>query len=489
MVLFCLLIQRNILNYTNQMIKNCLIPNKRNKFKPYLLRKIAILCYSLILVFVNSFGGILGIDQARASSITSANIIALTNQERSSLGLNTLNTSSQLSAAALAKANDMFEKQYWDHFGPNGETPWQFIRAAGYNYVYAGENLAKGFQTSEGVHEAWMASPTHKANLISANYKDIGVAVVEGVLLGKQTILVVQMFGNLTSDVYKASTSVTNNEDVKQSTTESSSEKVVQKEEQGEIRSIRITSPRGGTVISDPSSTVKGEVGNVEGEYSVDVIEGGEVVGSTTTNKDSWEIKKDSDWSEGSHKIKASLKGTSVISDKVTFTLDSKAPVVVKESILVSKEDPKYVISFSVDGEWNKVSVVAGSEIVDVEHELNEETGILTIELSSEQVKGAVSLVLADEYGNTSQLDISEYFVEEEDVKEDTTIFPILSLNLCDKISIGIVSFVFLLLCIEIFVYWRKGKLKDAVGDLFTIGLWWFVLTIAIFNGFDGSIT
>ena len=115
------------------MIKNCLIPNKRNKFKPYLLRKIAILCYSLVLVFVNSFGGFLGIDQAKASSISSANIIALTNQERSSQGLNTLNNNSQLAAAALAKANDMFEKQYWDHFGPNGETPWQFIRAAGYN--------------------------------------------------------------------------------------------------------------------------------------------------------------------------------------------------------------------------------------------------------------------------------------------------------------------------------------------------------------------
>lgn len=471
------------------MIKNCLIPNKTNKFKPYLLRKIAILCYSLVLVFVNSFGGFLGIDQAKASSINSANIIALTNQERSSQGLNTLNNNSQLAAAALAKANDMFEKQYWDHFGPNGETPWQFIRAAGYNYVYAGENLAKGFQTAEGVHEAWMASPTHKANLLSPNYKDIGVAVVEGVLLGKQTILVVQMFGNLTSDVYKATTPAKEEESVKQSTTESSSEKVVVSKEQGEIKSIRITSPKKDSVVSDPSSVVKGEVKNVEGEYSVNIVEGENVVGSTTSNGDTWEMKKESDWSEGKHKIQASIKGTSVISDKVSFTVDSKAPTATKESIQVAKGDSGYTVSFTVDGDWEKMSVIAGSEIIDVEYELNEETKVITVNLSDEQVKGAVSLVLADSYGNTSQLDISEYFAEKDDTKQNTSIFPILSLNLCDKISIGIVSFVFILLCIEIFVYWRKGKLKDAIGDLFTIGLWWFVLTIAIFNGFNGSIT
>jgi len=174
--------------------KSFFVPTKENRQKPYLLSKVAIIFYTFVLVFVNSFGGLIGLSEVEASSITPENIIALTNQERLGYGLNTLSTNAQLSAAALAKANDMFEKQYWDHFGPNGESPWQFIRAAGYNYVYAGENLAKGFRTAEGVHEAWMASPTHKANIVSGNYKDIGVAVVEGELLGKQTTLVVQLF-------------------------------------------------------------------------------------------------------------------------------------------------------------------------------------------------------------------------------------------------------------------------------------------------------
>jgi uncharacterized protein YkwD len=142
------------------------------------LVKTAIVIYSIFLILVNSFGSFLGIPQTYASEITQTNIIYLANQSRSSGGLKTLSANTQLAAAALAKANNMFELQYWDHYGPNGETPWQFIRAAGYDYVYAGENLAKGFQTAEGVHEAWMASESHRANIMSSYYEDIGVAVV-----------------------------------------------------------------------------------------------------------------------------------------------------------------------------------------------------------------------------------------------------------------------------------------------------------------------
>ena len=470
------------------MMKNCFIPNKRNRYKPYLLRKIAILVYSFVLVAVNSFGGLLGIEHAEASSITPANIIALTNQERSSMGLNTLNTNSKLSAAARAKANDMFEKQYWDHFGPNGETPWQFIRAAGYNYVYAGENLAKGFKTAEGVHEAWMASPTHKANLVSVNYKDIGVAVVEGVLLGKQTILVVQMFGNLTSEVYSSGGVVKSIEPKDSTTTKTSTQKVTTVKESGDIKSISITSPRSDSIVTNPSVPVKGAVANISGEYTVDIVEGGQIVGSTTSDKSQWEVKKESEWSEGGHKIKASVKGLGVTSKEVSFVLDSKSPTVIKDTLDVSKEDSTYKVSFVVDGEWETVSLVLGNQIKEANYSFDEEKNLLTLSVDESDVKGVVSLVLADKSGNTSQLDISEYFVENSS-ESDERLFPVITLNLGDKISIGIVSVVFFLLCIEIFIYWKNGRLKDSLGDVFTVGLWWFVLTIAIFNGFGGSLS
>jgi len=64
------------------MIKEFFIPNKKNRYKPYLLRKVAIVIFSVILIFVNTAGGIFGIDSARANTITPTNIINLTNQEQ-----------------------------------------------------------------------------------------------------------------------------------------------------------------------------------------------------------------------------------------------------------------------------------------------------------------------------------------------------------------------------------------------------------------------
>ncbi|MFA7682772.1 MAG: CAP domain-containing protein, partial [Candidatus Dojkabacteria bacterium] len=119
-------------------MKELFIPTKKNNYKPYLLRKLFLASYTVILVVVNTFGGVLGISKIAASDINSATLISLTNQERTVAGLNTLNNNSLLVSAAQAKAQNMFEQQYWDHFGPNGETPWQFITASGYSYVYAG---------------------------------------------------------------------------------------------------------------------------------------------------------------------------------------------------------------------------------------------------------------------------------------------------------------------------------------------------------------
>lgn len=118
------------------------------------------------------------------------------NQIRESNGLGDLTLNAELSKAAQAKAQDMFAKNYWAHFAPDGSTsPWGFIKGAGYNYLYAGENLAKGFTDSNGVINAWMNSQSHRDNILNPKYKDIGFAISEGNLLGEDTVLVVQMFG------------------------------------------------------------------------------------------------------------------------------------------------------------------------------------------------------------------------------------------------------------------------------------------------------
>ena len=130
-----------------------------------------------------------------AAQISPQEIISLTNQKRQANGAGPLNLDQELSAAAAAKAADMFARNYWAHVSPVGTQPWFFITQSGYSYRYAGENLARDFSDPQSVVNAWMDSSTHRENLLNNRYSDIGIAVVDGKLGGHETTLVVQMFG------------------------------------------------------------------------------------------------------------------------------------------------------------------------------------------------------------------------------------------------------------------------------------------------------
>jgi len=461
-------------------VRKLFIPSKENGYKPILLRKVALAVYTIILLFVNSFGGLLGIPEAMASSITSSNIIQLTNQERTAVGLNVLSTNAKLTAAAQAKANNMLEVQYWDHFGPNGETPWMFISNAGYSYVYAGENLAKGFRTAEGVHEAWMASPTHKENIMSGNYKDIGVAVVEGTLLGKETILVVQMFGNLTSQTFKPIPTVA-------PSTEIPAKPIVP--EKGEIKSIKITNPKTGDLTNDANINVKGSTENVSGNYTVEILNNQEVVGKSPATSDTWEFEKGSDWPEGEQSIQAQIEGENIKSDMVTFTIDSTPPIILQPTIKVVKSENSFDFTVNVPDDAVEIKLVTGEMTFSLEI-TDQET--VTFNILKEDIGDRSVLMASDKAGNITELDVSEYFLEEEEEGVKSTSSFILGLKnifgTTDGISLSIISFVFVLLSIQVFVSWRKGKLGKNIGDLFTIGAWWLIILVGVFKGFGGLV-
>jgi len=123
--------------------------------------------------------------------------LALTNADRAQRGIAPLTLNDELNAAALAKAEDMAQKGYWEHFRPgDNKAPWDFIKESGYDYKIAGENLAKGYRTPNGITSAWMASPTHKANLLSAKYTEVGFACIDATINGEEVLLTVQMFGS-----------------------------------------------------------------------------------------------------------------------------------------------------------------------------------------------------------------------------------------------------------------------------------------------------
>lgn len=181
-------------------LRNLFIPHKGNNYKARLLHHptlIAVICFLVISTyFLNAFSSnfpqVLGI----STDITTEQLLTLLNQKRQENSLHGLSLNPELSAAALNKANDMIANNYWAHNSPEGKTPWAFIKEAGYTYVYAGENLARGFTTSSDVTNAWMDSPSHKANMLSSNYTEVGFAVITGTLNGEETVLVVQELGN-----------------------------------------------------------------------------------------------------------------------------------------------------------------------------------------------------------------------------------------------------------------------------------------------------
>lgn len=133
------------------------------------------------------------------SSVTIDEVVSKTNEERLAKGLSSLRYNETLADAARRKAANMFDENYWAHTSPSGINPWHWFKEVGYQYTSAGENLAKDFGSTDRLIAAWMASESHRANILNSKYSEIGLAVVPGTLLGQDTVLVVQLFGT-TSD-------------------------------------------------------------------------------------------------------------------------------------------------------------------------------------------------------------------------------------------------------------------------------------------------
>lgn len=132
---------------------------------------------------------------AQLQTPTEASVLAAINAERTTRGLEPLLWNDDLYRAASDKARDMFDRQYFDHIAPDGTTPWQFIQQE-YTYLEAGENLAIDFEDSLRAVPAWMSSPAHRRNILDADYKDSAVVELTGLLDGRQTTIIVQLFGD-----------------------------------------------------------------------------------------------------------------------------------------------------------------------------------------------------------------------------------------------------------------------------------------------------
>lgn len=135
------------------------------------------------------------------STILPAVIVSDTNEERGRAGLVSLSRNEILDQAAQMKAEDMANGSYFSHYSPTGISPWYWFKQAGYNYVHAGENLAVHFTDSSEVVDAWMNSPTHRANIMDEKFQEIGIGVAKGTYENYSTVFVVQLFGTASANL------------------------------------------------------------------------------------------------------------------------------------------------------------------------------------------------------------------------------------------------------------------------------------------------
>lgn len=179
-------------------IKIIFLPCQENNYRPKFLEGRILFYYAILILVLKlslfSFFLYLPKSVFFAAIIKSA-LLELANQTRKASQLPLLKENPRLTQAAYLKAKDMVEKKYFSHQSPEGKWLVDWLKSVDYQYALAGENLAIGFLDSEEVHQAWLNSSSHRANLLNPKYQEIGIAVLKGEFDGSETTVVVQLFG------------------------------------------------------------------------------------------------------------------------------------------------------------------------------------------------------------------------------------------------------------------------------------------------------
>ncbi|MBP6883918.1 MAG: hypothetical protein KBC06_01650 [Candidatus Pacebacteria bacterium] len=182
-----------------KLLKKDFFPHEGNEYKPHFLRHESVFVFLLIIIVVQ-LGFLIQVffvfDKTKfLASVLPGVLTTITNEERAQNDAPPLTENTLLDKAALLKAQDMATLGYFAHTSPEGKTPWYWFEQVGYRYSMAGENLAVNFFESEDVAQAWMNSPTHRANIVKKDYTEIGIGVANGVYQGRNTVFVAQLFG------------------------------------------------------------------------------------------------------------------------------------------------------------------------------------------------------------------------------------------------------------------------------------------------------
>lgn len=183
-------------------LKKYFIPHRENNYHPHILHTKRVVFYSLVFALFKAIivGFVLLIpNQVFVSpdilAIEERRLIDLTNEYRAEENYEKLVISEKLMFSAHNKAGDMSAQGYFSHDGPQKDlSVW--LNDAGYKFSVAGENLAVGFIDSDTLFNAWIESPTHRANILDKDFKEMGVGLSGGERDGQPVVYVAQHFGS-----------------------------------------------------------------------------------------------------------------------------------------------------------------------------------------------------------------------------------------------------------------------------------------------------
>ncbi|MDB4939833.1 MAG: hypothetical protein JWO40_258 [Candidatus Doudnabacteria bacterium] len=379
-------------------LRNVFVPHADNNYTPHALGHRPLSLYAGLMVsikLVSLFSlALLPQNQAFSSAVTPANIYELTNSSRQAYNLPALKTNALLSAAAQKKAEDMVKSQYFSHNSPDGHTPWDFIKGAGYNYIIAGENLAINFYSSESLENAWMNSPGHKANILNHDFEDIGIGVVQGEYKGVKAIFVVQMFG--TSSVQPIQAQVAYSTPVQLIS----------------LSEVNVPAP---TKISLATPIIAGESFALTNQQSFPVhgyAPEADAVYVVVNNKPqikldviNGEYKGEISLAEGLNKIRVlsfnSANQASPISKELNVKLDSIAPIVSASIEQVSNpNDKSYLIDVQGQGDVTKVIATIGDQKLLLQPTADSNVWQAKVSANTAALQGGINVRAYDLAGN-----------------------------------------------------------------------------------------
>lgn len=143
--------------------------------------------FTLALLVVSGYSGILMAGECEMDKTDRA-LLNRVNEARSQprqcgdenfAAAEPLSWNCKLAEAAQAHSADMVEQEFFSHTGPEGDQTPKRVNESGYSWSAVGENIASGQNSVDHVVDGWLSSPGHCANIMNAEFTEMGAARVE----------------------------------------------------------------------------------------------------------------------------------------------------------------------------------------------------------------------------------------------------------------------------------------------------------------------